>query len=223
MEALQLVKQQCNTQVFLLVLDLNDAASLQDKVADALKLYGNIDILINNAGVSQRSLATETQFEVYRQIMEVNFFGTIALTKEILKHFQKKNAGTFVTLSSVAGITGLPYRTAYCAAKFALEGFFAALRTELWKTNIHIMMVRPGAVNTNIAKNALTGNGAAFNDNDKIIAAGMPPEKLAEAILKSIVEKRKVLMIGSFKEKLLFVLNRFMPVVVFNAVKKIKH
>lgn len=206
-----------------LPLDLNNAAALKQATKDAIALFGTVDVLINNAGISQRSKCTDTEARVYRDIMEVNYFGAAELTRQLLPHFIEKNAGQFVAISSVAGITGLPYRTAYCAAKHALEGFYASLRTELWQTGINILIVRPGAVRTNIARHALTGNGTQFNGFDKIIDKGMHPSSAAAKIIDAISQRKKVLMIGSFKERSLFVLNRFFPSIVFNAVKKLTH
>lgn len=221
---LQRVKDNCSKSspnIQLLIIDLSKVDELPEKVKWVIKTMGQIDILINNAGISQRSNAIETSFEVYRRIMEINFFGTIQLTKCVLPYFIEKNEGQFVTISSVAGKIGLPLRTAYSASKFALEGFFSALRTEIYKSNIKILIVRPGAVKTNIAVNALLGDGKAFNNKDKIIDNGMAPETVAASVLQAIKKNKKEITAASFKEKLLLIINRFIPSAVFNIVKKI--
>ncbi len=220
---LERVKNNCvhPENVQLLIMDVGRPHELPAKIQSVLHTMGQIDILINNAGISQRSTAATTSFEVYRTIMEINFFGTVQLTKLVLPHFIERGQGLFVTTSSVAGLTGLPLRTAYSASKFALEGFFSALRTEISATNIRILMVRPGAVKTNIATNALLGDGKAFNKKDAIIDNGIPPETVAACILQAINQNKKQLAVVSFKEKILLVLNRFTPGLVFNIVKKI--
>ncbi len=172
------MQRNCSSTVFLLPFDIGKTEFTAGIVAKVLQQVGKIDFLVNCAGISQRSYAKLTGQQVYHQLMQVNYFGTVALTLEVLKHFLSRNAGEFIAISSVAGIVGLPKRTAYCASKLAIEGFFASLRTELWKTNIHILMVRPGAVKTNIARNALTANGSALNTSDKTIEQGMLPERM---------------------------------------------
>jgi dehydrogenase/reductase SDR family member 7B len=223
LDEMERVKNNCtnSSTVQLLIIDLSKVDELPAKAEWVIKTMGRIDILINNAGISQRSIAIETTFEVYRRIMEINFFGTIQLTKLVLPHFIEKNEGQFVTISSVAGKIGLPLRTAYSASKFALEGFFGSLRTEIYKTNIKILMVRPGAVKTNIAVNALLGDGNAFNKKDKMIDSGIAPEIVAASVLQAIKQNKKELEVSSSKEKILLIINRFMPRAIFNIVKKI--
>lgn len=222
MDELERVKNNCNQNetIELLQLDLSNVEELVEKVQLVIQKMGQIDILINNAGISQRSIATETSMDVYRKIMEVNFFGAIALTKSVLPYFIKKNEGQFVTISSVAGIIGLPLRTAYCSSKYAIEGFFSSLRIEIWKTNIRILMVRPAAVKTNIAQNALNGDGSRFNKKDRVIEKGIDPSSVAATILQALRKNKKELIIGSWKEKMLSIVNSFAPSIVFNAVKK---
>ncbi len=223
-EKLLLMQKKCGSQnVQILPLDLESGSLIAKKVTTAISMFNGLDILINNAGISQRSQANETEFQVYRRIMEVNYFGTVALTQQVLIFFHEQNRGTVAVISSVAGITGLPYRTAYCSSKYALEGYMASLRTELWKTNIKLLIIRPGAVNTSIAKHALTGEGKPFNKSDNMIEKGMEPAFVAEKIVDAIATGKKELMIGSFKERSMFIINRLFPKIVFNTAKKIKY
>lgn len=205
----------------ILVLDIANADELPLKAQEVLEKMETIDILVNCAGISQRSLAVDTSPEVYRKIMEVNYFGTVRLSLAVLGHFISKNEGHYVAISSVTGKVGLPLRTAYCAAKHAVEGFFSSLRTETWKTKIKILVVRPGAVRTKIADNALKGDGSKFLKKDPVIETGISPEKCAAAILQAIEQNRKEVVVGSAKERFLFILNRFLPGVTFNIVKKL--
>lgn len=220
---LEKVKEQCKgaMEVALLPFDLEKPFELPQKVEWVMKKFESLDILIHCAGLSQRSFAKDTSMDVYRRIMEINYFGTIQLSLAVLPFFQQKNKGQFVVMSSVTGKVGLPLRTAYSAAKHALEGFFSALRTETWRTGIKILIVRAGAVKTNIAANALTGDGTAFNKKDIIIDKGISAEGCAKAILAAVVEGRKHLMVGSVREKFLMKLHAFLPEVAFNFIKKL--
>ena len=221
MEELERVRNQCPAQavVELLAMDLAEAPVINSRVAAVLDRMGDLDILVNNAGISQRSMAVETDMRVYREIMEVNFFGTIALTRAVLPHFIQKNGGQFINISSVAGKMGLPMRTAYCASKHALEGFFSSLRTEIWKTNIRVLMVQPAAVKTGISEHALQGDGSLFGKKDRVIEKGMEPANLAECILNAAHRGKKSLVAGAGLQKWVLWMNRIAPSVVFNAVK----
>lgn len=208
--------------VYVLPMDLSQPETIPAKFKHALDAMGSIDILVNNAGISQRSLAVETDTSVYRTIMEVNFFGPLQLSQLMLQQFKTQNTGLFVVISSVTGKIGLPYRSAYTAAKHAVEGYFGSLRTEIWRSGIRVLTVRPGAIKTAIAENALTGNGSRYNQGDPIITRGQSAETSAKLILQAISRNRSNLIIGSIKEKLLFLLIRLAPRMAFNAVKKIK-
>ncbi|KAG2457735.1 DHRS7 reductase, partial [Polypterus senegalus] len=143
--------------ILVLPLDLMDRDSHEEKVKCAIQHFGNIHILINNAGRSQRSLCVDTSLDVYKAIMELNFLGTISLTKHILPHFLEMKKGLIVTINSVSGMAGVPLSSGYSASKHALQGFFNSLRTELADTpNIIISNVLPGPVQSDIVKNAFT-------------------------------------------------------------------
>lgn len=222
-EELLRVKDGCKgaESVIILPMDITETDALQEKLDWVLAKTGKIDLLVLCAGISQRSFAVNTSLDVYRKIMDINYFGTLALTQAVLPHFLKQDKGQFIVMSSVTGKVGLPLRTGYSAAKHAVEGFFSALRTETWKTGIRILVVRAGAVKTNIAQNALIGDGRLYNQKDEVIENGITAEACADAIVKAIVKNRKELMVGSTKEKLLLVINRFLPGVAFNFVKKL--
>src|SRR5882724_5284409 len=136
-EELERVKGNCpqpvQANIRTLPLDLGQPETLRLCVEAAVQFFGHVDILINNGGISQRSLAKDTQLKVDRQVMEVDYFGAFALTKYLLPYFLKRKSGHFVTVSSVMGKMGTPYRSGYAAAKHALHGFFDSLRAELWK------------------------------------------------------------------------------------------
>ncbi len=222
-DELKRVQQRCDpsADVQLLPLDLAHPDELADKVHRVIQQMGSIDILVNNAGLSQRSSAIETELHVYRDIMETNFFGTIHLSNLVLAHFIEKNQGQFVVISSLAGKLGLPLRTAYCASKHALEGFFSALRNEIWKTKIQILIVRPGSVRTNIARHALLGDGSPFNKPDPFIERGISASVAAKDILHAIAHRKKNTVTGRLPEKMALWLQQFVPSIVFSQTKKI--
>ena len=169
---LELVKQACTepSKVKILALDLEDAKTLHQKATAAIALFGGVDILVNNGGVSQRSFAKDTEISVDKRIMDVNYMGTITLTKALLPHFITKKRGHFVTTTSIVGKIGTPLRSSYAASKHALHGFFDSLRAEHFKDNILVTLVCPGFVATNISKNALTGDGSPQQKMDNATA-----------------------------------------------------
>lgn len=221
--ALERVKNQTKNpnNIYLLPLDLSDSKSFPSKSKEAIEAFGKIDVLINNGGISQRSLAAETSLEVDRRIMEVNFFGTISLTKELLPHFIKNKSGHFVVISSLVGKFGTPYRSAYAASKHALHGFFDALRAEHYADNIRITIVCPGFIHTNVSINALTGDGSTLNEMDEAQDKGMPPDECAKQIISAIENQKEEVLVGG-KEKYAVYLKRFFPKIFSKILRKAK-
>ena len=208
--------------VKILPLDLENYKSLASKVNDALLLFGDIDILFNNGGIGQRSLVKDTLIEVDKRIMDINYFGTIALTKALLPHFIKKNNGCFVTITSVVGKIGTPLRSSYAASKHALHGFFDSLRAEVFKNNIKIMLVCPGFIQTNVSVNALTGNGSPQNKMNSLTKNGLTSEYFAKLLLKAVKKEKQEVIIGGFKEKLGVYIKRFYPTLLSLMIRKMK-
>lgn len=227
-EELERVKGNCPTtaqaDVRILPLDLSQSSTLQLTAEAAIQMFGHVDILINNGGISQRSLAKETSLDVDRRLMEVDYFGTVALSKALIPHFISRKQGHYVVITSVLGIIGTPYRSAYAAAKHALHGFFDSLRAELWKEskNIHVTIVCPGWVSTNIAYNALTGSGDALNEEDSQNRNGMTPGELAVKVVSAIKAKKEEVYFGGLKEISAIYVKRFFPGMFSRAVRKIK-
>jgi len=195
---------------FVLPLDVTDEKAIEQAANEVDKNFGRVDILINNAGVSQRSLVTETSNEVGRKLMEVNFFGSVHLTKAVLPLIQKSNTGNIVGISSAAGKFGFPLRSYYAASKHALHGFYEALGLELKDTDIYITMVCPGRIKTDISKNALKGDGEAHAQMDAGQASGVPVEKCAEKIKNGISRNKSEIYIGG-GEILLIYIKRYAP------------
>lgn len=207
--------QHCKT----LVLDVTNMEQLPEKAATALACFGGLDVLINNAGQSQRSLVTETTLEVDRHIMEVNFFATVALTKAMLPHFVKQGSGHIIVLSSMAGLLGFPKRSAYSAAKHALQGFFETLQTEQPVKDLHTTIVCPGRINTPISLSALTGSGQPHGQMDEGQKNGIPADKCARIILKAAEKKKKLIKIAK-EEKILLAIKRIWPAMFYKIAHK---
>lgn len=205
----------------ILPLDLLHYKEMPAVAAEAVGKFGRIDILINNAGLSQRSLAMETDIEVDKSLMETNFIGTVALTKAAIPYMIKNGGGQIAVVSSLMGIFGAPMRSGYAAAKHALQGFFDTLRAELFKDNILITIICPGFIRTNISLNAVTGNGSSQGTMDEATLKGMPTSIFAKKMLTAIRKKKYQVAIGG-KEVFGVYLKRFFPGLLAKIVRKAK-
>lgn len=206
--------------VLVIPLDLSKSATFGQAVQTVLHSYKRIDYLINNAGISQRSYAAETSLEVDRRIMEVNYFGTIALSKAVLPHMLEQGGGHFAVISSLVGKFGFGVRSAYAASKHALHGFFESLHIELKHKGIEVTMICPGPVQTDISVNALDGSGQATGEMDEMQLKGLPVERAVAVMLDAIRKKRREVLVGSFKEKLGVYLKAWWPSLFFRMALK---
>lgn len=203
-------------------MDLLETNKIPAKTKELLQKVPTVDILINNAGISQRSLVKETTIEVDRKIMELDHFSKVILTKEVLPLFLKKQDGQIVTISSVAGKLGTPMRSAYCAAKHAIIGFMDSLRAEVHDDNIKVLVVTPGSVKTNISKNALEGDGKDHGVTDPAIANGMSVEECGRRIVRAMGQEKSELLVARGKERMAVQLKRFFPSMLFKMVRSTK-
>jgi dehydrogenase/reductase SDR family member 7B len=204
-----------------LPLDLARPEDLAAKTRTALGLTGHVDILMNNGGVSQRSMAHETALEVDRRIMEINFFGTVALTKAVLPSMMERRSGSIAVVTSIMGKFSTPQRSAYNASKHALHGFFDALRAEVWRQNISVTLICPGAIRTNISINALNACGDCHGVMDDAQARGMDPDMCAQRIIEAVKGRKDEVYIGG-KEVLAVYLKRFAPGLLNRIMRKAK-
>ena len=186
----------------------------------AESLFGPIDILVNNAGVSQRSLVKDTTLDVYRQIFELDFFATVALTKALLPGMVERQRGHVVVVSSVVGYISSPMRSGYAAAKHALHGFYDAARAEHWRDGVKFTLACPGYIRTNVTLNAVDGKGGKWGKMDPSIAKGVPPEDCAEKIWRAVEKDREEVLVG--KEALVVYLKRWFPALFSFAVNRAK-
>lgn len=205
-EIAQDIKQSGGEAVYALT-DVTKENDCKNLVEIAVKNFGSVDVLINNAGISMRVLFNNVDIEVIKRIMNVNFWGTVYCTKNALPHLLKSK-GSLIAVSSIAGIKGLPGRTGYSASKFALHGFMESLRIENLKTGLHVLMAYPGFTASNIRNAALVANGAEQGKsplNEKKI---MPAEEVAKYIYKA-VKARKTSLVLTSEGKLTVLLNKF--------------
>ena len=178
-------------------------------IASTIKVFGGIDVLINNAGVSMRGLLKDTTVDVIERVMQINFFGTVYCTKFALESIIKRK-GTIVGVSSIAGYRGLPGRSGYSASKFALQGWLEALRTEMLDEGVNVMWVCPGFTASNIRNTALNEKGQAQGESPLDEGSLMTAEACADEILKAI-RKHKRTIVLTFNGKRTVFLNKFFP------------
>jgi len=217
------VKAACvgSPDILLVPFDMTDETGRARAVAVALAHFGHIDIMVQNAGVSQRSLAKDTSLSIDRAIMELDYFSVIALTKLILPHMIERKAGHFVVTSSVAGKFGVPMRSAYCAAKHALHGFFETLAVECSPYNIACSLLVIAGVQTDVSKNALTGDGALWGKMDDTQSRGMSVAECTRIILDGVAAKKREINVLVPPTNLYIWLKRFLPGVLHNKMVKL--
>ncbi|HXB06873.1 MAG TPA: SDR family NAD(P)-dependent oxidoreductase, partial [Puia sp.] len=195
-----------------LPMDLLDAGSFEERVKEAVGAFGQVDILVHNGGVTQRGYVLDTVLAVQRQVMELDYFSYVALTKAILPHFIERKSGHFVVMSSVMGKIGTPMRSAYAAAKHALHGFFDCLRAELAAVNIKVTLLTPGYIQTNISQNAVTQDGTALGQASTNIEKGLPAVRAARQMMRAIRKEKYEAYIGKRSmEWVALGLNRLAP------------
>lgn len=212
-DELERVKANCQgnpDNIAILPLDLAETAAIKNKAEEAVSLFGQVDILFNNGGISQRALALEASLDSVRQLMEINFFGTIALTKAVVPGMVRQGHGHVVVTSSVMGKIGTRYRSAYAASKHALHGWFDCLRQEVFDKGIDVTLVCPGYIKTDVTKNAITADGSKLNEMGEAHKNAMSPDQFAEKLLPKISAGKQEIYIGG-KEIAAVYVKRFFP------------
>jgi short-subunit dehydrogenase len=223
---LERVKKSCLTQgatedqVLVLPLDVLEVDTMNEKVNTVLQTFGQVDVLINNAGISQRSLCLDTDLNTYRTLLDVDVLGQIALTKAVLPHMVSRGSGHIAVTSSVAGKVGVKLRTGYCAAKHAVMGFFDALRAEVTQHGISVSTITPGFIKTDVSKNAVVGDGSDFGSDDDDIASGMDVDKCAGVIVNKMNKKVKEIAVGEGLSMAALWIKRVAPNLLFSMMAK---
>lgn len=210
---LQRVRASCEgppDHIAVVPLDLTDPADIREKSRVALARWGRIDCLMHNAGMAARGLAAETEMSVVRTVMETNFFGPVALTREVLPSMQQHGRGHLVVVSSLSGKYGVPKLSAYAAAKHALHGYFESLRMEMLNEGIRVTMIVPGFVNTGIIRHSVDATGEVRGTNLAVNEHGMSPHDCAVRILRAVERNKQEALIGRMERWSVY-LHRLMP------------
>jgi dehydrogenase/reductase SDR family member 7B len=212
-------KSGCRCSIF--PIDLS-VPNMVEAVADqVIAETGRIDILINNGGISQRSYVADTPVEVDRKIMEIDYFSGVILTKKVLPAMLKNGYGHIIAISSITGIFGFPLRSGYAAAKHAMHGFYETLWAELHEKGIHVTIVRPGRIRTNVSVEAITASGKAHGIMDHGQDTGITAEACAHKIVKAI-HRKKILLNIVGREWLMIFFKKCMPFVFYRLVSKVQ-
>ena len=224
-ERLEKVAEKCRaagaTQVVVLPYDFSNNDDIEAIVQSAWDATEGIDIVMLNAGISQRTNVEDTSMEMVRKIMEVNYFAPVAIAKEILPKMLKRGGGKIAVTTSIAGRFGFPLRCGYSSSKFALYGFFETLQAEYYDSGIRVTIVCPGRVQTNISRYALDKGGKPHGVMDPGQAGGMTAEAAARIITRAIAKEKKEVLVGR-KELLMVYIKRFFPGLCAMLARKIK-
>jgi dehydrogenase/reductase SDR family protein 7B len=221
---LERVKAACKaakSEVICVPFDLSETASIEELVREQMKTTGRIDFLINIGGISQRARIDETPLWLDRKIFEINYFGTIAITKAVLPFMISQKSGHIVATSSISGRFGFPLRSAYSASKQALHGFFETLFLENKINNIRTSVLIPGRVRTNISYHALDKAGKEHGKMDEGLAKGISPEKAARIIIKGLIRNKREILVGG-SELIMLYIRRIWPWLFFRIADKIQ-
>lgn len=214
----QEIRQEGHTVAFCLT-DVSVEADCRRLMETTIQVYGTIHILINNAGISMRAVFAETDLMVLRQLMEINFWGTVYCTRYAISEITR-NKGSIAGVSSIAGYKGLPGRTGYSASKFAMQGFLDALRVENLKTGLHVMVVCPGYTASNIRNTALNKEGKQQGDSPLDEGKLMSAESVAAYIVKGIISRRRTIIL-TLQGKMTVLLNKFFPAFMDSMVYRV--
>jgi short-subunit dehydrogenase len=217
-DKLDTLKSELKNNVLTIKTDVSIQSDCENLINKTIEKFGRIDILINNAGISMRSLIIDTNIDVIKRVMDVNFWGTVYCTKYSLPHILKTK-GSIIAVSSIAGFKGLPARVGYSSSKFAIHGFIDVLRMENLKTGVHVLLVTPGFTHSEIRKNALLGDGSKQGKTPRNEDKMMTAERVAYRIRLAIDKRRRKLIFTS-QGKLIFFLNNISPKFLDRAIYK---
>ena len=224
-ERLEPVAQKCRTlgatEVVVLPYELGNPEGIEELTTNAWSAVGGIDIVMLNAGISQRTNVEDTSMEMVRRIMEVNYFAPVAIAKAILPRMVERGGGKIAVTTSIAGRFGFPLRCGYSSSKFALYGFFETLQAEYYNAGIRVTIVCPGRVQTNISLYALDKGGKPHGVLDPGQKGGMSAERAAQIIVRAIAKGRREVLVGR-KELLMVHIKRFFPGLCARMARKIK-
>ena len=205
--------------ILVLPLDLENTSDIEDKVNTVTGKFGRIDVLINNSGMGHRTKAVNTSTEIDRKVMEVNFFGTINLTKAVARKMQAQKSGKIAVISSIMGKYGLPLYSTYSASKHALYGYFESLRQELYADNVKVLIVSPGFINTDVSTKLLTETGGEYGIKSDSQDKGMSPADCAQGIIKALKSNRDHKFVGGYEIFSVYV-KQYFPKMFYKLMRK---
>jgi dehydrogenase/reductase SDR family member 7B len=223
-KGLERVKNNCGKNSVMITcapFDLSETSGIVSLVEQQVDIFGGIDYLLNIGGISQRSRIDETPIWLDRKILEINFFGTISITKAVLPYMIREKSGHIIATSSISGRFGFPLRSAYSASKQALHGFFETLYLENKVNNIRVSVIIPGRVRTSISFHALDSGGKEYGKMDDGQEKGLSPAKAARKIIRGIIKNRREILVGR-SELIMLYIRRFWPWLFFRIGDKIK-
>ena len=221
LNALEEVASACGPdRCLVLPFETTDYAALPALAEQAWGWRNGVDCLINNAGISQRSLAIETQFPVYQKVVDVDLLAPIALTQEVLPRMATRKSGRFVFISSVAGKVGSPMRTAYSAAKHGLIGYADALRVETAMLGLQVHVIAPGSIRTDVSRNAVTADGSRRGVSDGAIEKGMDPDRAARLMLRAMARGEREIILAEGIERTIARVRRKSPNRLFDMMEQ---
>ena len=222
-DRLQAVRKECRNpdSHLCLPMDLTEPASIEAAWQHLVALTCQVDVLINNAGVTQRSRVLETSMEVYRLLMEVNCLAAIDLTTRVLPGMLERGTGQVVAVSSLMGKFASPQRSGYVAAKHALQGFLDALRAEVHSAGIHVLIASPGFIHTDFSRNALRGNGTRHGQMDPGQASAISADRCAAQIVAAMARGRAEVFPGG-RERIGLVLQRLSPALMRQVMRRVR-
>jgi short-subunit dehydrogenase len=203
-------------------MDITDEAQVRHAYEQVLDQKGRIDLLINNAGLSQRALITETSMQTERAIMEIDYFSQVFLTKLVLPTFIAQKSGRIAYISSVAGLLGTQYRATYSAAKAAIHMWANSLRAEVAQDGVKVSVIFPGFVKTNVSFNALNGAGKPQAHQDEAIENGLEADDFAKQTVSALLNGQEYTVVGGAKEKLGVWVSRLSPKTLYKMIRKMK-
>ena len=203
-------------------MDITDEAQVRHAYEQVLKEKGRIDWLINNAGLSQRALITETTMQTERAIMEIDYFSQVFLTKLVLPTFLAQKSGRIAYVSSIAGLLGTQYRASYSAAKAAIHMWANSLRAEVAQEGVNVSVIFPGFVKTNVSFNALNGAGKPQAHQDEAIENGLDANEFAQQTVEALQKGEEFIVVGGRKEKLGVLVSRISPKILYKMIRKMK-
>lgn len=211
------VKYISKEDILVLPLDVAELSKVNEEVHKVIVKFGRIDILINNAGVVQRSYVIDTPVELERKMMEVNYFGAVILSKAVLPVMRRQQSGNILAVSSVMGKMGFPGRSTYSASKHALYGYFETMRIEEYKSGINVHIITPGYIKTNVSMNAVKADGQTYGKMDKGQEKGMDPNIAALKVMNAI-RKNKFETIFGGKELIALTVKRLWPSLFYRLI-----